>query len=652
MFFSAIATSSAVVVANPSSDEVVVITGTRTERSLLDVPVRTEVVTQEQIANMHARDLEEALKNVPGLNLVPIHGKSGSEIHIQGIDGNRVLVLVDGMPVSASTGSKVDVTQIGVSNIKQIEIVKGAVSALYGSEAMGGVVNVITKPPKQERDLRLTIDGGTYGDHDVSDALVNDSSYNVFAHQKVGQGYFQFSADHRVKGGSDLDPSTYVFECDEGTKTNLSLVAGYEFDNGGRIKLIPSWYREDISKDYEEFSPGVGHLYRVKEEVATRANVSLHYTGPVAEWGYFTGYYIHESFEDDTNKDIKSTAEIEDPRSAKIQSNKADAQLDIDVLDNHLLTIGTVAYEASLQQRINGKSELDKEKVERDNIEFYLQDAILLTDELEILPGFRYQRDSDFGSHFTPKFNLMYQPEVLAGYDFKVRAGVGKGYKVPTLKERYFVFDHSAIGYMILGRPDLQPESSTSYQLGFDMSLSEKVRIDVNFFQNRLENLITTDRDALLSERLALDVFRYTNKAKARTQGFDSSLALNVSDNFTSNISYGYLEAVDRSTGKTLSRRPEHQVKLKLNYTLPDWRTTFTLFGRYESESYADGDNKIKSEAFTLFDFKVNTWVTDNIKLFGGVDNLTHVVRDTPATGSDFRPAKGRFIYAGFTYQY
>jgi outer membrane receptor for ferrienterochelin and colicins len=104
-----------------------VVSTTKTERSLADVPVRTEVVSAKQVERTHAKDLNEALKYVPGLQLRPIHGKSGYGIWLQGLDANRVLVLVDGHPVSASTGSAVDTTQVAVTDIERIEIIKGAV---------------------------------------------------------------------------------------------------------------------------------------------------------------------------------------------------------------------------------------------------------------------------------------------------------------------------------------------------------------------------------------------------------------------------------------------------------------------------------------------------------------------------------------------
>ena len=139
----------------------VVVTATRTEKALVDVPVRTEVVTRDQIERSHAQDLKQALEAVPGLMLKRIHGKSGYSVWLQGMDSDRVLVLLNGEPVSASTGSSVDLTQISATEIERIEIIKGASSALYGSAAMGGVINVISRRKEKPVSLSLTLDGGS-----------------------------------------------------------------------------------------------------------------------------------------------------------------------------------------------------------------------------------------------------------------------------------------------------------------------------------------------------------------------------------------------------------------------------------------------------------------------------------------------------------
>src|SRR5690606_23582549 len=150
----------------------VVISATRTERAVVDAPVRVEVVTAAELARTHARTLKEALENVVGLQLREIHGKSGYEAALQGLGGDQVLVLVDGLPISASTGSTVDVTQLALAEVERIEVIKGATSAQYGSAAMGGVINVITRPLAAGWRADVVLDGGSYGEQNPSAQVV------------------------------------------------------------------------------------------------------------------------------------------------------------------------------------------------------------------------------------------------------------------------------------------------------------------------------------------------------------------------------------------------------------------------------------------------------------------------------------------------
>ncbi|WP_158587109.1 TonB-dependent receptor plug domain-containing protein [Motilimonas pumila] len=653
----AIGLSSPVWAQVPTNDaaDIVVVTGTKTERKLLDVPVRTEVVTAAELAKSHARDLAEGLKNVPGLLIKPIHGKSGQEVWLQGIDANRVLILVDGLPVTASTGSSVDLTQIAVADVSHVEIVKGAVSALYGSEAMGGVVNVITRQPQQELAYSLTLDSGSYGDHDVSRTPFNDNHLGLHV-SKGGDNWFgQLTFDIRDKGGSDLDPDTWSFEGDKGDKTNLAGELGYRFDNGAEIKLKPSYYKEDLVKQFDTFVPGIGDVKKVKGEQATRKNIALAVSTPVLQDSEINFWYMHENFEDITQQDVVSTDYTDQERVGENQFDKAELQFDTVWGDNHFITAGIVGFQSELKQQqtksspqgSNRFSELNGQQ-NRHATELYLQDDIFITDEIEILPGLRYQYDSDFGSHTAPKINAMYRPAGLESYNGIFRAGVGNGYRTPTLKERHYIFDHSALGYMVIGNPDLSPESSVSFQLGTEFSQAQHYRADINLFYNKIKDLIDTDLNHQASAETGLQIFEYTNIGKATTAGVDLATSYFFTPEFSGDFAYSYLYAKDDNTNKHLTQRPEHQIKVKLNYHISAINSDLTLYGNYQSEEFIDSANNTTSPAYSTFDFKLNSQINDHFKVFVGLDNLTDTVRDTPATGTDFRPKTGRFVYAGF----
>nr|WP_086939137.1 TonB-dependent receptor [Thaumasiovibrio occultus] len=632
-----------------ADDGIMVVTGTRTQRSLMDTPVRTEVITAQDLEQSHARDLSEALENIPGVTLRPIHGKTGDEVSMQGFDGERVLILVDGMPVSASTGSRVDLSQLGVLNIKQIEIVRGAVSALYGSEAMGGVINIITENPTSPFGFKVTADGGSYGEQDVADSIPNDGHLQLVTHKRFGDAYVQFATDHRELGGTDLTDEVPGFTNPRGSKANYSLTLGYEFANGGRLRVTPTYYNEDINQNYASAGQSIDYILKNKAETANRANLNVNYVGPLTDEIYLTTYVISEVFENETRQSIISNNRTENHRETEMGFTKGEMQFDIPMGDNHLITTGLVANRSYLTQRNRGVSEINPDKPTQENLEFYIQDDIFLTDRLEVLPSFRVQHDSDFGGHFSPKINLMYTPESLDEYDVKIRAGAGTGYRVPDLKERYYIFDHSANGYMVLGNPELDPETSTSIQFGVDAKLADGLLFDINLYRNDTENLITTDFEGV---QQGIMIFRYQNQAETFSQGADLQLNLTKVGNWSGFAGYSYLDAEDKESGNSIVKLPQHQFKFNVNYHLDALNTDVSLYGRFESKSFANSDNDLVSPSHSVFDLKVNTWLTDQIKIFGGVDNLTDTVQDYAQAGNDYRPSKGRYVYLGLTYDY
>ncbi|MGL6313661.1 TonB-dependent receptor plug domain-containing protein [Vibrio sp. WXL103] len=632
--------------------EIMVITGTKTAKSILDTPIRTEVITAQELERTHATNLSEALQNIPGLTIRNIHGKSGTEISMQGFDGNRVLILVDGMPVSPSTGSTVDLTQLGVANIEQIEIIRGSVSALYGSESMGGVINIITTTPDTPFGFKGTIRGGTYGSRDVESHIPNDANYTINTHFAGDNAYLLLSADHRQLGGNDLDANVMGYDNDSGSKSNYSLTAGYKFNNGGHLKITPSYYSEDVEVDYgaeNTTAPGGVALYRRQSDV-DRYNLSINYSGPVAEQAYITSYFITEKYKSGTTQSWVDGSGMPTQRDSEILFNKGEFQIDFPIGENHLITTGLVGYQGSLTQTKDGQSEIDPTKPTQENIEFYLQDDYFITDNLELLPGFRALYDTEFGHHFSPKLNLMYSPERLSQYDLKVRAGVGTGYRVPNLKERYYLFDHSHLGYIVLGNPDLEPESSISMQFGIEAKLNKVLSGDINLYRNDTENLIAED---FSHRENGIDIYMYQNQAETFSQGVDLQLNIAETSGWSSSLGYSFLHAEDKQTGNQLAKLPQHQVKGNINYNIALISTELSLYGRYETESFADSANTQKSPAHSVFDFKINTWVTDQFKVFAGVDNLTDTIIDTAVgAGQDFRPTTGRFIYLGLTFDY
>ncbi len=626
----------------------IVITGTRTEKTILETPVRTEVVIRKEIERTHASDLKEALEDVPGLLIKP-NEKNGFNAWLQGMDANRVLVVIDGEPISPSTGSSVDLSQIGAMDIERIEIVKGATSALYGSNAMGGVINIITRKPSKPLNYQLSLDGGSYGDKNLSRDSSDITARNLAAHLAVKRdyGYLKFNTDLRDKDGYTLDQNSFRSEGSDGLKANANLRLAWTPSSTTEIYLAPRYYQEKISNFLKpDCCPG-NIIKKQKNEDASRFSTTLGVDHQLYHGGQIRGWLFKENWRDITEQDVINTPQVEQQRNAEINTYRAELQWDQPLSDNHLLTWG-VLYKAETlnqyQDKLNQSRIIEVDGEDKNTVEAYLQSDIFLGEQWELVPRVRIQNDNRFGFYAAPKINAMYTPEWFTDVITNVRMGIGRGYRSPDLKEQYYVFDHSQLGYMVLGSPDVRPESSDSYQLGIEFAKPGEFRADITLFHNRIKDLIETRINGEKSTP-GLTIYDYSNYERAMTQGLELSNNLYLG-RFDLKGSYTFLDSEDRITGKTLKDRPRHMVKLGIDWHSKISDTTLTLRSVYQSEEFFNSDNSLESPAWTTWDIKVTQKITPNFSLFGGIDNLTDEHRDTNIY-YDQGPKEGRLIYMG-----
>src|SRR5690554_2607361 len=227
--------------------DTMVVSATRVERSLMDVPVRTEVISRHELDKTHARSLKEALENVPGLQLREIHGKSGYEASLQGMSSDQLLILIDGMPLAASTGSSVDLSQYATLDIERIEIIKGAASAQYGSSAMGGVINIITRQTHAGLRGSLRYDAGSYGKQNIGERSADIAQHHLSANLSSGSSVFkgQLSADVRNNQGFDANPESWVRQGDDSQRSQYSAAFTFQPQAQSYVKLEGQRFEED-----------------------------------------------------------------------------------------------------------------------------------------------------------------------------------------------------------------------------------------------------------------------------------------------------------------------------------------------------------------------------------------------------------------------
>ncbi len=619
--------------------DTIVVTGTRSEKTLDETPVPTEVVDNKEIQRTHARTLKDALENVPGLQLTEIHGKSGYEVSMQGMSSDQVLILIDGLPISASTGSSIDVSQYLLTEVDHIEVVKGASSAQYGSSAMGGVINVITRRIAPGLAGAATADLGSYGSQNA-----NGSPGSSHGNVRVSGG-----GEHwRASVAADVLDNKGFSVAPEQWSRQGDAIRRQQY--GGRFEWLPtrasrfwvdaSTYRETDEQRYEYYAPP-NYVPQRKTEDITRNRLT--YGG---QWRFDNGLQtrltgLTEGYDSKTQEYSNGVRAAN--RVSSQNTEHLSLQFDLPAWHRQLWQFGADLHRERLKQSVNGIAELAG-KAERTAHELFLQNDIIFNDTWEMILGLRGQDDSDFGTHFVPKIGLRANLPTGEAWKTVLRANFGQGYRVPNLKERHYLFDHSSLGYIVLGNPNLKPEASNSFQLGGTASWNDRLTLDANIFYNRVRDLIQTDmEDFTVINGIA--AYTYRNIARARTRGIETGLKWQATKSLALNAAYTFTDTQDLDTGGELTRRPRNMARLGADWqVLP--ATEVSIRGRYQSSELVDSSSAERSPAWGTLDLVLNQTLTRGVTAFFGVKNLFGRQRDF-SNASDFGPVAGRFIYLG-----
>lgn len=514
-------------------DEVVV-TATRMAEPLSKASASIAVVTAEEIAARGATRLDEVLQDVVGLHVVS-SGPAGSlsSASIRGSEAAQVLVLIDGVRLNSPQYGQFDLNQlpVAVNEIERVEVLRGAASALYGSNALGGVINIITRAPE---DLPSTQVGWTEGERDAR--IINGSTS-----RRVGDFRYRLGVESRASDGyrknSDFDQ--YV----------LNGLFGYSPTEDVDVEL--SAYH----LDYESGIPGsISNPFPDAEQRDERTIASVKLQAPVGPAKVTTrAIYEHH------RNDYKNPAYSEDD-SHKVDTIGAEVQAEID-RDGHLFVLGGDYYSDEIDSTSIGGD------VDQEHGAVFAQYQVDLMPTVTLLLGLRYDIYSDFDNELSPRAAI----HVSLTDSTRLRLSASKSFRAPTLNDRYWIDPYGNIG-----NPDLDPETAWEYEVALEQTIGERGRVSLAGFLREADDLIHWQPTGLNW----WDPWTPENVGEARIWGVEVDGRYALCSFATVGGNYTYLHPKDRDTDEYLLGKPRHEahgfVALK-----PSEETTLRFDGRY-----------------------------------------------------------------------
>ena len=599
----------------------VVVTGTKTPEKLKNAVDQMILVTGNDIRKMGASNMEEVLRNINGVNLTT---HSGTYVQMNGMSGDYVKILVDGIPISSKSLRGTPLESIAISEIKRIEIVKGAGSCLYGSDAIGGVINIITKKGVSSGSLRGTYDGRLYSNE-------HWGSWLNFSGSTGKLGFRLQGGMERDNGRTKTDEAAFkiktYYTVPEKRKGNGRLDLFYRGIKDWKLDFSAAYMGYESFSGYTSSTSLLGPAASEKkyEVIDTRGDLSLRFDGKIAPKlsvnGYFSGRYFEHKFNELEVaygvSNTYSTADYVDLEGEARFHWRPDRAQHITAGFNFL------------NEKID--SEVVTGERKRSSFAAFVQDKLQLGsgERFFLVGGVRFTHNEEYGNDLSPRIGLRYRP----GRAVSLRLSYGHGFKAPTFKENYFVFFHSGgVGgsamFLLFGNPDLKPERSRSLNFSVSCEPSKAVQTTVTGYYNKLHNLITsivTDPDP--GTYLGKDygyIREYVNKENAYTTGFEADVKVKPVKGIQLSLGYSFLIAKYKEDGSSytdLELRSKHSVKA--NLLIRPWSsTTINLNGVWNEGQLVDGSSGEYGPDFFILGLTVRHHFSRSLEVYGGVKNL------------------------------
>ncbi len=595
--------------------EHIVVTGTRTPHALKDVPVETVVITREDIERTNAQNVMDVLKNIPGIQTAvhdDVFGMYTWRAKLRGLNFNDGygLILIDGqrsMGCGQSGGMGeygIGLNQIPVDMIERIEVVKGPSSALYGSDAMAGVINIITKKVPRKATGRAGVAYGWYKikEKKSSSGTITKPSDDGKS-RNLSQNYVSF-------GDKISDRFGYLlhYNYDSAEDIGQDPIKSDRHAFMGKLDADPSesidlYLKYEVS-DYEKADSREEDSYRVSAGIDFRPTDDHFFSlkGYTYTWDFTHGYpgYSYGYKHGDVGYD------------------QGEIQYTWYLSDWNALTVGGEVQEQGIDYVIeNADGSVVNVDENVDTSSLYVQDEVTLFKAFTLVGGFRYDDHSTFGSEVNPKLSLMYK----FSEDTTFRASVGKAFKSPTIRQLYYDTPYRHGDYYCKSNPDLKPEKAVGYSASIEEWLFDQgIMVNLGYFRNDVEDMVVREDTGTTYKGLQLREYR--NVEEAWTQGIELMCRTYLAEEFSAFLSYTYTDSENEETGKELTYTPKHVFSVSPAYELEKYGLGTSATISYIGKQYKDSDNTTEIDAHTVVDAKVYKHLSGKAKLSFEADNI------------------------------
>jgi len=589
-----------------------IVTAERMPSKTMETPANVAVITAKEIEANHFSSLDEAIGHVNGVSVVRGAGGERQYVRINGDD--RVVIMVDGQKLNDDQGglvgrSSVDMNMLPtMENIQRIEIVKGGGSALYGSDAVGGVINIITKKVYKNQ-TKIDMNTGSWNTHNYeisTQGRENDFSWLITGGiQRRGHFDYKFDGNSPTMENSDYNNNSFSMKLNNRFSDAESMTIYYahrsvdagQFNCYGMTSAPNTWGLR-LRENFNNYNV----TYNFKEDTVVPAYV---------RW-FYNDKYIDQS------------------GSFNNRTIGVDYQDGWKLSDKHTLVVGGEWQQGRAENKASGYQDarVTKEAV-------YLQDTWKLADKWTLVPGVRMDHHSKFGTHWSPKIALNY----LADKDTHVYASWGKVFKAPTMDDLYY----NSYGYY--GNTNLNPETGYTATIGMDHNFNKNTSAGISFFRSEINDVI---------DWLHVGPSYYaSNIKKEKRTGMELSFKQKLSPMWSYDLGYSYIKRErDNNNGVGMVLQDNLQpngYKIGLHYNSGAWKANLLgTIGSSLNEYYYNGNS-----SYNIWDFNLSYEVNSQLTTYFKVNNLTNQeyyeqgasMSWPPAT---YYPCGGRFYQVGF----